>query len=519
MSMRIKSLGRKELVLPILSLSYAHAMELRPQHLSAKGFSMYAGLVLLGLVIFPLYQALQTGGYLFYTTGMDEASHLSFSYAEYVANHSGRMRYSSHLVTLLHHIGISGGYINLLLDLTCALCTIILVKGVFVKFGYSKPQARCGAILLFLLPLLFTPFNPVVSLLSSLHFDPQIMRWVSIPWNPEIPLLRSPEPQVSWLLIAATLWITAGTTYAPLALLAISPLVYSFVQLPLIFVSAFFLFGEKARLPLRLLTSFGLCGVLMLAFLAYGTDPKLPKFFIFSSLPLIPFSGVLSLSLYLLIQDHVPPSSRPLLIALVCSTWAVANVQLVSGYLVPPVNFENYWGVMVLSFLATMGILHRSEDPRGWVGFSVLLFGAFSVATFAFNQSVSARLARPREVLPLLAKDSSRVACNDLYLTTYLDLVYPRQEPTTFSWTRTLDISSDANYQNYLCDKQSLQSFHSDVQSLFNHLFVVLDEGFISRGSDMFMSLGRQNIPTFTPQPSTMETECISRELWVVPTY
>lgn len=494
-------------------------MQLRPQHLSAKGFSVYAGLVLLGLAIFPLYQALQTGGYLFYTTGMDEASHLSFSYAEYVANHSGRMRYSSHLVTILHRFGISGGYINLILDLTCALCTLLLVRGVFVKFGYSKPQARSGALLLFLLPLLFTPFNPVVSLLSSLHFDPQIMKWISMPWNPEIPLLRSPEPQMSWLLIAATLWVTAGSQAAPLALLAISPLLNSFVQLPLIFVSAVLLFGQKARLSLRLLTSFGLCGVLMLVFLIYGTDPNLPKFFIFSSLPLIPFSGVLSLALYLLIQDHVPRSSRPLLIALVCSTWAVANAQLVSGYLVPPVNFENYWGVMVLSFLATMGILHRSEDPRGWVGFSVLLFGAFSVATFAFNHSVSARLAHPREVLPLLAQNSTRVACNDLYLTTYLDLVYPRQQPTTFSWTRTLDISSDANYQNYLCDKQSLQSFHSSSQPLFDHLFVALDEGFISRGSDMFMSLGRQNIPTFAPQPSTATTECASHELLIVPTY
>ncbi len=493
-------------------------MHTAPRKLSGKGFSIYAGLVLLGLAIFPLYQALQTGGYLFYTTGMDEASHLSFSYADYVAKHSGRMRYTSHLITLLHHIGLSGGYINLILDLACTLCTLLLVKGIFEKFGYSKPQARSGALLLFLLPLLFTPFNPVVSLLSPLHFDPQIMRWFSMPWNPEIPLLRSPEPQVSWMLIAAALYITAGTQLSPLALLAISPLLYPFVELPLIFVSAVLLLGSKARLSLRLLTSFGVCGVLMLAFISSMKDPNLPKFFIFSSLPLIPFTGVLSLALYLIIQDHVPPASRPLLIALVCSTWAVANVQLVSGYLVPPVNFENYWGVMVLSFLATMGILHRSEDPRGWVGFSVLLFGVFSMATFAFNHSVSARLTRPRDVLPLLAKDSARVACNDLYLTTYLDLVSPRQEPTTFSWTRTLDISSDTNYHNYLCDKQSLQSFHADAQPLFNSLFLALDEGFISRGSDMFMSLGRQNIPTFAPQTNITGTTCSNRELLVVPT-
>jgi hypothetical protein len=345
------------------------------------------------------------------------------------------------------------------------------------------------------------------------------MKWVAMPWNPEIPLLRSPEPQISWLLIAAILRFTGGTQAAPLALLAISPLVYPFVQLPLIFVSAFLLFGDTARLPLRLLTSFGLCGVLMLAFLMFGTDPSLPKFFILSSLPLIPFSGVLSLALYLLIQNHAPSSSRPLLIALVCSTWAVANVQLVSGYLVPPVNFENYWGIMVLSFLATLGILHRSEDPRGWVGFSVLLFGVFSVATFAFNQKVSQRLSHPKEVLPVLATESDRVACNDLYLTTYLDLVHPRQQPTTFSWTRTLNLSSDSNYRNYLCDKRILESSYSEVKPLFEHLFAALDAGFITRGSDMFMSLGRQEIPTFAPRPDDAPVECPARELLMVPTY
>lgn len=493
-------------------------MRLAPQHLSSKGFSIYTGLVLLGLVAFPCYQVLQTGGYLFYTTGMDEASHLSFSYADYVAKHSGRMRYSSYLVTLLHNLGIGGGYINLILDATCALCTLILAKLTLVKFGFSRPQARSGALLLFLLPLLFTPFNPVVSLLASLHFDPHIMRWVSMPWNPEIPLLRTPEPQLSWLLIAATLCLTAGTRLAPLALLAISPLVYSFVGLPLVFVSVTLLLKDRVPLPFRLVLSFAASGTLMLLFLKLGAEPHLAKMFIFSHLPLIPFTGVMSLALYLLIQEYIPPSTRSVLITLVCSTWAVANVQLISGYLVPPVNFENYWGVMVLSLLATMGILYRSDDNRGWVGFSMLLFGAFSAATFAFNQSVFERLSNPREVLPLLAKESPRVACNDLYLTTYLDLVHPRQQPTTFSWTRTLDLSSDSYLYSYLCDKQNLERIHPDARATFEPLFSTLDSAFVFRGGDSFMSIGRQEPATFYPQSPAPPSECVERDLYIIPT-
>jgi len=186
---------------------------------------------------------------------------------------------------------------------------------------------------------------------------------------------------------------------------------------------------------------------------------------------------------------------------------------------VPPVNFENYWGVVVLSLLATMGILYRSDDHRGWVGFSVLLFGTFSAATFAFNQGVVARLSNPKEVLPLLATESPRVACNDLYLTTYLDLVHPRQSPTTFSWTRTLDLSTDSYLHTYLCDRKNLERSRPDAAPRFEGLFSTLDTGFISRGGDSFMSIGRQPIPSFPAHSDTTPVECIEHELFVVPTY
>ena len=131
-------------------------MRYLPRDLSAKGFTVYVALVLAGLIAFPCYQFFKTGGYLFWANGMDEASHLSFSYATYVLYNSGRMRYSSYLVTLFHHLGLGGGYINLIFDITCSLLTLAFIQRTFLKCGYTKPQARSGALLCFLLPPLYS---------------------------------------------------------------------------------------------------------------------------------------------------------------------------------------------------------------------------------------------------------------------------------------------------------------------------------------------------------------------------
>jgi hypothetical protein len=495
-------------------------MRYRPHDLSAKGFAIYVALVLVGLIAFPCYQFFKTGGYLFWSNGMDEAVHLSFSYATYVIDNSGRERYSSYLVTFLHELGLSGGYINVVFDITCSLLTLIFIKRIFLTFGYSKPQARSGALLCFLLPLLFTRFNPIVSLFTTLHFDPEIMRWIVMPWNPETPFIRTPEPQVSWVILSGITSVCAGTRALPWALLAVSPLVYPFVRLPVIFVALALLGNTRNLAPrelaLRLVGSFLAISLAMVVFLSLGTDVSLTRFFVFSHLPLIPFSGVVGLILYLIIHEHVPATTRAVLAALVTSTWAVANTQLISGYLVTPVNFENYWGVAVLGLVMAVGILHRSDDHRGWVGLAMFLCAAFCTGAFAFNDAVFKRLDRPREALPLLAEASPRVACNDLYLTTYLDLVHPRQQPTAFSWSRTLNLSSEENYTTYLCDKRRLLSEFPSIGPLFAPLFERLDEGFLSRGGDMFMSLGRQEVKLLPAQELSEQTLCDEKEFIVV---
>lgn len=484
--------------------------------ISAKAFAASLGLIVFGLIAFPIYQGLMTGGFLFYTTGTDEANHLSFSYADYVATGSGRMRYSSYLVVLLHKLGLGGGSINLCFDIVCAILCLFFTKRAFVKFGYPLPTARCAALLVFILPLLFTPFNPIVAFVSSLHFDPAIMTWVSVPWNREPPFIRSPEPQVSWLIVSAAVSVTAGSRFLPWALLLISPLLYTFVQLPIIFMALSLLALKRVAMPTALITSFLICALMTVGYRALVGESPLSRFFIVSHLPLLSFSGVLGFAAVLATRNRLPKGLQTALTLLVASIWAVTNTQIISGYLVTPVNFENYWGVAVLGCVAALLIVQRASHPRYWIGFSMALYALFCLTVFARNNAVFQRLESPHEVLPLLSKSSAQVACDDLYLTTYLDLVHPMQSPTVFSWTRTLNLSSDLSYDEYLCSKSAMQSMGPQTSDTFAPIFEALDWGFQVRGADMFMSIGRQPIPKLPQRAGSKDMNCARQELVVI---
>lgn len=482
--------------------------------LGSRAFVGFVSLIVLGLIAFPLYQGLITGGYLFYTTGMDESSHLSFFYARYVASSVGRMRHSSHLVSLLHSAGLSGGYINLVLDVTCSILTLAFAKRAFVKFGYTESAARSAALLCFILPVLFTPFNPAIDLLASVHLDPSIMPWLTMPWNAEVPFIRSPEPQLSWLILSVIVSTTANTRALPWALLAVSPLLYTFVQVPTVFVASSLLVHKRFSLWVALLTSFAIVGGATLAYVHIFRDTKLLNLFIFSYAPLISLSGLCGLVLLSLIRQRVTAGTYSVATILVASIWAVQNTQLLSGTLVTPVNFENYWGTAVLGYLATIAIIHRVTHLRRWVYCTMLLFASFSLRIFEINRVIFERLQLPRETIATLATSSSRLAHNDLHVATYLDLVHPRQPPTAFSWARTYDLSSNVEYDAYLCAREEIR--RSPFSDEFVRLLEALELGFQYRGADLFMSLARQPIPLAPKRQVEDVAECSPQNLIVV---
>lgn len=456
-------------------------------------------LILAGFLAFPLYQAIQTGGVVFYANGIDESSYLSYPYAQYVTKAFGSHRLSSVIVLWLHEHGISGGLCNVLFDVTTTIGIILGLYRLLLILDYGRSDARRGAILIFLLPLLFSPTNPVFDALRWAYLSDSLIQWVVGPFNLELPFARTPEPQLSWLLLIAWLNLFARTRFVPMALVAITPLLYSFIRLPVLFVGIATLASSRWRLPYRLLFAWILVGISMALFLnptALGSkgSSQVGWIFIRSWLPMISVMGITSLGIFAFIRHHAPASLTTILPVLVASTWIGPNIQVISGSFAAPVNYEQYWSNVIVAFLATVAILARSQRKNLWVATALCIFVIQSAQIFASNLRVFRHLEEPRVALATLRESAELVAVSDLHLAAYLDLAYPTQPATVFSFANTYDISSDYAYERYLCARRFIEASHPEIAPSFAALFAKLDYGYQVRGIDPLATAGRADI-------------------------
>lgn len=474
--------------------------------ISRRHFLVYLSLIVASVVAFPLYQVAQTGGPIFYTTNVDEASHLSYWYASYVVEDSGRQRASSRLIQFLHGLGISGGYINLLLDVACTITIIVCFCRIYHNLGCSRGQARLASLVTFLLTTVFSRFNPLLAWLNDVRLETDLVRWLSMPQNSENMFLRSPEPQLSFTILLVTMAFASTARMGAIAGIVISSLLYPFVRMPVLFMSAAYLPWQSWGYRARVLISFAGIALATLLFLRFFVEPSLLQFFIFSHLPVLPLTGVIAVCVFWAIRKHAPPHLVRLGGLLVASIWAVENTQIVSGWLVTPVNYEQYWGVLVLSGLTAVAILYRSKNPALWLHIALVCFLVHAVHIFRDNAIVFNELGNRREVLQALRTNSQSVACHNLRLATYLNLAYPMQPPTALSWTRTLNAKNNDNYLEYSCVKRAIEKLAPPQFSQFNEVFNALEIGYIVKGSDLNVTMGRQEIVQFplpTPGPDS----------------
>src|SRR5688500_12083456 len=83
--------------------------------------------------LFAFRQYLATGGYLFYTNAFDEATYLSYDGARLTASLTHLAEYP---VLVLHGLGLSGGFANLLFDLVCPVALVILLRNIGRTLGF-----------------------------------------------------------------------------------------------------------------------------------------------------------------------------------------------------------------------------------------------------------------------------------------------------------------------------------------------------------------------------------------------
>jgi hypothetical protein len=475
---------------------------------SFRWFWPYVMLALLLTSAFPLYQLISTGGWLFYTNGIDEAAYLSYPYAVMLHSWQGLLRASNGLIIFLHESGVSAGYVNLLFDCVGTAIILCAMPGIFANLGFQTGAARRCALLVFLLPLEVTPFNPVLALLAEWWRSSSFFAFTAMPPNSESLFLRSPEPQISWILVVVACRFFTRSQMLPWILVCVVPLVYSFIGIPLLFSVLVLIIPSKISLAFRIAASALLVAIAEKIFLDYAVDPILHRFVMHSREPVLSLTALLSSALFLGIRRFVQPGLRSVLVVLVFSLWIVPNLQIVSGVLLPASKFEEYWGVVVVAFLGALTVYYRSAQPNRWVAVAFLWSATWFWANFQFNAGILAKLGNPIQTIDTLQEASERVASSDLLLSAYLDMVHPKQPHTLFSFTKTYRLSDDSNYTEYRCAKELVGKLHPDKYGMFAHEFAVLDIGYVFRGIDEIITMRRRSLEEFKVKSNDESTPC-----------
>jgi hypothetical protein len=472
---------------------------LREADFSGLHFATAISLIVACVAAYPVWQAIQNGGYIFYTNGVDESSYLSYPFALEQA-HRGLLRPTSWLVVALHQLGLGGGYINLLLDVTITPLIIIGFYRVFMRLSFSQSSARRAALLAFALPLLLTPMNPLIEHLLSVVADTSLSTWILITPRAELTLLRSPEPQLS---LAATLWLLSILPMngrALVILLSLSPGLYSFIRTPYL-VTCFAMIGA-ARFPLtaRAVLSLLMTSAAVAIFWWYSDTSALERFTVTSRLPLVPLSGVVCLPVYAALRQHLSHQHRIVWSALILALFLAPNLHLITGWFIGPLKYEEYWGVVVFGALAATTIEQTfyRKNLSVIVGLSLVLLQGY--VSFEFNRSVFTKLSNPKQIVDQLSHSAASLAINDIYLASHLDLMHPKQPATLLSFNKTYDLITSTDFNSYLCAKQAIkESYPQETVDSFAEIFHILDWGYRLRGLDVGFTLGRQPLEHWQP--------------------
>jgi hypothetical protein len=178
--------------------------------------------------------------------------------------------------------------------------------------------------------------------------------------------LRSPEPQLSWLIIALVLSLSRSSRAAAIGCLFASSLLYPFVKLPVIFVALASMLSKRIGIFAAAAVTYACVGVGTYLFAKYWVEPSLTQFFVFSRLPVFSLTGSIGAILLMLNRAYIPAPLIGLCVSLVLSIWATENVQTLSGWLVTPVNYEQYWGVVALAVISSVVLVKRTKIMVVW---------------------------------------------------------------------------------------------------------------------------------------------------------
>ncbi len=444
--------------------------------MSDRTYKIFSLIIFLATVAFPIYQLIYTGGFLYYTNGWDEASYLQYDYAKHITEISSSGRMAEWFVVFLHEAGLSGGYINLLFDVIVTLLILNILPLILAQAGIEKKFANTAGISILGLPLILSNLNSVFEYLQNLNMESDSLRYLTMPYINDPYWLRTPEPQLSIACLLVVLFISLKlkNNYS---LFAISLLSYPFVGIPTAFCALTLIFIKKFRIRLStsVVVTSTFISVLLLTYHYFFISEVLSDYIITGNFLLISFCGVVA-ALACLIKAK--PNN--IILILFFSIWFSVNFQLISGFTIQPNNFEQYWSAPVLVLILLL-LFQGSFLIRSSYFVSVILILSWSVFNFRTNNLHTVKLPIDSELLQDIKSNPSLVAVNDILLSTRLDMLYSKQKPMLFSYTRFYKGLPNIFFDDFLCAKQVLtgNSDYTETVDSAEQLYINGDKNYV----------------------------------------
>ena len=477
--------------------------------------------------LFPFYQLFITEGYLFYQNAFDEYSYLSYEAASY---EMGFSRISRYLIKWFHETGISPGYMNLVFDLVCPAVTGYFIFKIFVLLSFDKSKSLLAAILIMIIPVLFGGSNPVYSRIFYSSLPSGWVYWLAMPEAYYPPFYRTPEPQFSYLLMAVAVYYSIQRkTFIPLYFAA--PFLYGFLRVPYLFVVLSCHLSEinKKHNFVQMkygdwligFISYALVSLLVGLFYQFALkDVLMADFFPETRLPLLSGTFAICLLIWKFLPRHDKREHSSFYAFVVASPLVAANSQIISGFISQPINFEQSFGVVCVSFLATVLILSLKQQKwmfKAAAISGILLSLAFSSKIFRVNSNPVLVEKPSQELIEALREDSHNVVFENSKLASTMSMIFPKQPYTALAISQSFGFGSSKHFDRYLCIKEKINQDPGKIEK-FRSVLMALDKGYKHLHSDfIFTHINRRDKFHVFFDVDRKAESCDSKKLYFYP--
>lgn len=448
-------------------------------------FLAAALLLVLAMNAPALLQLARTGGPLYYANGDGEPLYLQ--YGTSLATQSLFSRSSQYPVTAMHLAGLSGGWINLLWDLAMPLAFLFLVRGIGRELDLGERRSTLLAFLATLGPALVSASNPAVQALFDATLAHGTVRWLAVPGGAFLPLVRTPEPQFSLVVLAAAVLLgLRRRSFLPVY--ACLPLLYPFVAIPAAFVALGLHLRQAALAWVAVAAA---CGLVF----ALTAGPEARALMVETRLPFVSFTSVVGVAAWLALRRGMREDLRRPALLLALAPLAAMNVHVISGWAAVPVNTEQYAGVETVALVLALG-LRRPSVAAAVCAVAVGLWVP-EVAAQARWSATAPVLDGP--MLQALRTEPERVAVSDRRLVRVLAMVHPRQPMTALdpwqTWRFYVPLggaAEDDRFGRYLDARAEILRDPRREQE-YRPLLQILDAGYAHRSEDSLLyHMGRK---------------------------